>query len=357
MQGCLSITFLTILLLSSCNLFSSFSGQSTKINAKPDDERPSETGEGLPGYLVDPGSIAIARTDNDITLGGKAGSAKPDSQDTGKIQIVVLQIDRKVLISDQKDQPNPSFSGTVITIIQTQDDGSFSKSFAISTEDPIILRTYGNPSDKTIPVVEQKVGQTKIAFKDPLDNKPFQTFDITLWKNLVQNSITKKALGSQETQTSMANAGEDATKALNNSNDNETKNPPAAPPVPSQAPAVSYPSQTECNLNGYFWDKLKQSCEISISLASVPYCGNEPQKEKLRDYIESCDPKEESKIVLEYESLFEKGYQIDQCYYTDKTKENVAIGLYKPASLTSTAKVASIIIPASEIFNSKECKR
>ncbi|MBF0443560.1 MAG: hypothetical protein HQK54_16765, partial [Oligoflexales bacterium] len=204
------MTVMLVCLSSSCKIKLPFSqGTSKQTNAKEDDGRPSEVGEGLPGYLTDPSAVAVNRSGNKVNINAKAGTAKPENQSTGRVQIIIMQVDRQNLASTQNGNSSPVLLGNILMVILSENDGSFSVSIDVQTDDPIVIRTTGKSTDNTISIVDQKPDRTTLAYKDLLNEEQVKPLDNALLKKVAAASpnqtpaVTdvKDDSGTSQTQT------------------------------------------------------------------------------------------------------------------------------------------------------------
>lgn len=150
---------------------------STKNKSKDDDKpRPSEQGEGVVGYLTDPGALQYSDKDGKITVSGNPGAvAAADDTALENIEACLQQIEVERLskiLQDQSDLGGPGV--TVIAKGQVQADGSFSLAADAAPTGVLAVNVSGHCN--TLPAAAFDHAGSSVVFQRP-GNQGFATGD------------------------------------------------------------------------------------------------------------------------------------------------------------------------------------
>jgi hypothetical protein len=137
----------TILLLSACNNASPLPRGSHDIHqsvveapsteAKTD--RPSETGEGLPGYLIDPAKLAIESKDNAWTITGATGAVRNPKSEAFSINVWLIRVPKRTAKFEKQNQ-DWQLNGTQLAVVSSDALGAFKIQGAITTDDLLFIK-------------------------------------------------------------------------------------------------------------------------------------------------------------------------------------------------------------------------
>ncbi len=165
------VVLLTLLCgISACHLNKTFqnSQDKTQTSSEPIPEakgdRPQETGEGLPGYLLDPELLATTSVGNEteITAQPRAVRARKDGKTLAqKVWIIGYQ---EGTHSFRREQNQLILSGRLITTVTTQDNGAFVSRFPTVPGEIIFLRLSDNRLDQELAFTPGESASDRVFF-------------------------------------------------------------------------------------------------------------------------------------------------------------------------------------------------
>lgn len=151
----------------------------TAVEAKGD--RPQETGEGLPGYLLDPDLLAFQRSSAAVEIKGSARAIRSADEKTQAQRLWIIAYQQGVH-SFRREQNQIVLSGRLVAAILTQDDGSFSSQFPLAADEMLFLRLSDGRADHELAFQPGDSARDRVML-DPASGK-FQAFDATSTQTL-----------------------------------------------------------------------------------------------------------------------------------------------------------------------------
>lgn len=120
---------------------------------KPNDDtrRPTEAGEGVPGYLTDPSAVVVKVEDGTVIISAPAGSVVAEAGSVTDVNVAVIQIETRVLeqaIAEGGAQG--SLVGKIVASGKASADGSFRLTFPFTSFDPVVIHVGGGGDDGTV---------------------------------------------------------------------------------------------------------------------------------------------------------------------------------------------------------------
>jgi len=113
--------------------------------------KPSDNGEGVPGYLTDPTNITVWIDRNSVSVTAGAGTIETDSGDgTSRVPYSIWQVPRELLeMSYGSSASELTLSGVRVATGYAAADGSFAAQFDKVNDDPLvfIVGDANNPED------------------------------------------------------------------------------------------------------------------------------------------------------------------------------------------------------------------
>jgi hypothetical protein len=99
-------------------------------------DRPTETGEGLPGYLIDPAKLAIESKDNIRTVIGSAEAVRHPQGEAVRAKVLLIKVSKSSKI--QRQNQDWQLTGTLLASAETDAQGAF-KIQGIFTGDELLF--------------------------------------------------------------------------------------------------------------------------------------------------------------------------------------------------------------------------
>jgi hypothetical protein len=132
--------------LSACNKASTLSREAKDSyqsvveapNPEAKSDRPTETGEGLPGYLIDPAKLAIESKDNIWTVTGSAQAIRHPQRVAVSANVLLIKVSRSSKL--QKQNQDWQLNGTLLASAQADAQGAFLIQGSISAEDLLFVK-------------------------------------------------------------------------------------------------------------------------------------------------------------------------------------------------------------------------
>ncbi len=136
-----------IFIQSACNKASQLSRSSKDIqqsvvevpSPESKSDRPTETGEGLPGYLIDPAKLAIESKDGNWTITGVAGAVRnPDGE---AISFNILLIKAAIRTAKfQKQGQDWQLNGMQLSVVASDASGAFKIQGTAASDDLLFVK-------------------------------------------------------------------------------------------------------------------------------------------------------------------------------------------------------------------------
>lgn len=143
----------TVLFLGACNKasklardagdFRQVADDSPTVEAKSD--RPTEAGEGLPGYLIDPAKVVVEVKDGTYTISGNVGAVLNGKGENTIATVTLIKIS-KAAPQFKKHNSDWQMEGTVLMSSPSAVDGSFHVLGAISSADLLFIKAAATES-------------------------------------------------------------------------------------------------------------------------------------------------------------------------------------------------------------------
>jgi uncharacterized protein YjbI with pentapeptide repeats len=111
--------------------------EAPSTDAKTD--RPTETGEGLPGYLIDPAKLAMETKDNIRTITGSAAAVRSVDGPAASMKVLMIKANKRTA-KFQKQNQDWILNGTEIAAVQADAAGSFKIQGTLSSDDLLFLK-------------------------------------------------------------------------------------------------------------------------------------------------------------------------------------------------------------------------
>ncbi len=145
--GTIWLTAGIIFILSACNEASQLSRSSRDIqqsvvevpSTESKSDRPTETGEGLPGYLIDPAKLAIESKDNNWTVTGAAGAIRNPSGEAISINIWLIKAPKRTA-KFQKQGQDWQLNGTQLSVVPSDASGAFKIQGTAAPDDLLFVK-------------------------------------------------------------------------------------------------------------------------------------------------------------------------------------------------------------------------
>lgn len=102
-------------------------------------DRPTETGEGLPGYLIDPAKLAIETKDDLRTIAGSTAAVRSVDGSPASMKVLMIKANKRTA-KFQKQNQNWILNGTEIAAVQADAAGSFKIQGSISADELLFLK-------------------------------------------------------------------------------------------------------------------------------------------------------------------------------------------------------------------------
>lgn len=102
-------------------------------------DRPTESGEGLPGYLMDPSKIAIDVKANVWTVTGAAQALRNVSGENLAVDVILVTVN-KSSVKQQKSGLNWTMNGSSAATMKSSADGSFVLSASLAADDLLFVK-------------------------------------------------------------------------------------------------------------------------------------------------------------------------------------------------------------------------
>ena len=278
----------------------SVSGDATASASNKDDgkSRPSEDGEGVPGYLSNVFKVLIKKTGTTLNISAPAGTvaaARPEKQ-----VLFVFQVDERVgkatsaltLAGAADTERGQALIGRILGGIAPNADGSFAADFSTAADGAILVRIGGDFND------------TKIVISDFKDDEKIQV----IYKDLSNGEAPKRL--SEEVYDSLFKKGFERTTAANQI-------------------AAEVKSRAACNSRGFFWSEDDTECDGDKQIIRLQYCVPEPDVARLKELIASKNHAEKDLVLSYINDDLTDGYRLDQCYTWPGNKGAIIISLLK----------------------------
>lgn len=111
--------------------------EAPSTDAKTD--RPTETGEGLPGYLIDPAKLAMETKDNIRTITGSAAAVRSMQGPAASLNVWMIKVNKRSA-KFQKQNQDWILDGTQIAAVRADAAGSFKIQGSISADELLFLK-------------------------------------------------------------------------------------------------------------------------------------------------------------------------------------------------------------------------
>jgi hypothetical protein len=193
--------------IGACNLHRDFEKKQEKIlaNSVPAPEakgdRPQETGEGIPGYLLDPDLLANARVGTETEISGAAGAVRSIRDNATQAQKVWLIGYQDGTHSFRREQESLILSGRLLATVTTQENGAFTARVALAAGEMLFLRLNDGRADAELAFNPGKDARDRVVL-DAVSGK-FLAFDSASTQEL---STTIDPLGSPAAQLAFLKA-------------------------------------------------------------------------------------------------------------------------------------------------------
>lgn len=192
-------TIMFVFVLLSCNKgidAGDLTGSSSKKSSNKE-ERPHESGEGLPGYLIEPSAITIAKDKLQVHIKGGEGAIVKETSDGKRVYINVVQLEKNNFDITVKED-NQVISGQYIGNITPAVNGSFDKIFIINNDGPVVITISDIKKSNDIKLSDGP--KISSIFKSLTSDLPAQSFTRILAENLTSFSKAdlKKIQNSKE---------------------------------------------------------------------------------------------------------------------------------------------------------------
>jgi uncharacterized protein YjbI with pentapeptide repeats len=102
-------------------------------------DRPSETGEGLPGYLIDPAKLAIESKDNIWTITGSSASVRHENGTAAGLNVWLIKVAKRTA-RFQKQNQSWQLNGTKLAAIQADAEGAFKIQGTVTADDLLFVK-------------------------------------------------------------------------------------------------------------------------------------------------------------------------------------------------------------------------
>ncbi|HET9236800.1 MAG TPA: pentapeptide repeat-containing protein [Oligoflexus sp.] len=102
-------------------------------------DRPTETGEGLPGYLIDPAKLAIETQDNLRTIVGSAAAVRSVQGPAASLRVLLIRVDKRSA-KFQKNNQDWTLNGSQIVAVQADVAGAFKIQGSITADELLFLK-------------------------------------------------------------------------------------------------------------------------------------------------------------------------------------------------------------------------
>ncbi|WP_141733143.1 pentapeptide repeat-containing protein [Oligoflexus tunisiensis] len=110
-------------------------------------DRPTETGEGLPGYLIDPAKLAIESKDNIWTVRGSAGAVRDPEGRPASVGILLVRAPKKTVRIRRQDQ-DWQIDGSRVAAVRADATGAFQIQGPTSIDDLIFVKVEDAAGDQ-----------------------------------------------------------------------------------------------------------------------------------------------------------------------------------------------------------------
>jgi hypothetical protein len=111
--------------------------EAPSTDAKTD--RPTETGEGLPGYLIDPAKLAIETKDSLRTITGSAAAVRSAQGSPASLKVLLIKVNKRST-KLQKQNQDWILNGTQIEAVKADAVGSFKIQGSITADELLFLK-------------------------------------------------------------------------------------------------------------------------------------------------------------------------------------------------------------------------
>lgn len=139
--------------IGACNLNRDFEKKQDKIlvNSAPVPEakgdRPQETGEGIPGYLLDPDLLVKAMVGTETEISGTAGAVRSVRDNGTQAQMIWLIGYQNGTHSFRREPDRLILSGRLLALVTTQENGAFTARVALAPDEMLFLRLNDGRAD------------------------------------------------------------------------------------------------------------------------------------------------------------------------------------------------------------------
>lgn len=111
--------------------------EAPSTDAKTD--RPTETGEGLPGYLIDPAKLAMETQDNLRTITGSAAAVRSVQGPAASLRVLLIKANKRSA-KFQKQNQEWTLNGSQIAAVQADAAGAFKIQGSITADELLFLK-------------------------------------------------------------------------------------------------------------------------------------------------------------------------------------------------------------------------
>jgi hypothetical protein len=121
-------------------------------------DRPTETGEGLPGYLIDPAKLAIESKNNIWTVRGSAGAVRDPEGRPTSIGILLIRAPKKT-VGISRDNQDLRINGQRIASVRADSSGAFQIQGQTQDDDLVFVKVEDAAGDQ----IQYKTGTVNNA--------------------------------------------------------------------------------------------------------------------------------------------------------------------------------------------------
>lgn len=197
----MSLGMSCLLLLSGCKINREFKKSATTDSASippntdAKGDRPQETGEGLPGYLIDPSLLQASRSQESWTIQGAASAVRSRTGAGASAQRLLVLAYKNSANSFRRDPGLVILKTRVLTIITSLANGSFQVLVKSDADDSIFIRIADSYADSELAFKPGFNAPDRVMLDAPSNR--FQAFDEESTQRL---AYTIDPVGTQQQQ-------------------------------------------------------------------------------------------------------------------------------------------------------------
>lgn len=195
----------SILIWGACNKAAPLPGSSTGINqstveapsTESKSDRPTETGEGLPGYLIDPAKLVIESNAGTTSVTGAASAVRHHRGLAVNVNILLVKVSKKTSPLRRQNR-DWQVDGTELARVQADTQGAFRIQGVLGTDDLLFIKV----EDKAGAQVQYKAAELNEATLW-IDGNKAQVIDPTIAEQIASqiSSVTNLALLIEQIKT------------------------------------------------------------------------------------------------------------------------------------------------------------